>query len=146
MKNTNAKLQDYFKPIQESKYDISISFKVYVWSVVCHGGQLPWWSGGYDTRLECERLGFDPLLRHWIFWPVRTHCYIWPPITGFIDLFIWSKREDTLSPEGVNVMADSCLGGLVAMTLAQNARDQGSIPSWGTEFFGPSEGLRVGPV
>ena len=28
-------------------------------------------------------------------------------ITGFIDLFVWSKHEDTLSPEGVNVMADS---------------------------------------
>ena len=30
--HTNAKLQDYFKPIQESKYDILTSSKVYVWS------------------------------------------------------------------------------------------------------------------
>ena len=35
----------------------------------------------------------------------------------------------------------SCLGGLAVMTLAQNARDRGSIPRWGrgTEFFGLSE-------
>ena len=30
----------------------------------CHGEQLPWWSSGYDTHPECERPGFDPLLRH----------------------------------------------------------------------------------
>ena len=105
----------------------------------CHGGQLPWWSSSYDAHLECERLGFDPPLRHWIFWSIGTHCYIWHPIMGFINLFVWSKCEDTLSPEGVNVMADSCLGGLVVVTLVQNVRDWGSIPSWGTEFFGPSE-------
>ena len=37
--------------------------------------------------------------------------------------------------KGVNVRADSCLGGLVVMMLIPNARDQGSIPCWGTEFF-----------
>ena len=40
---------------------------------------MPRWSSGYDTRPECERPGFDPLLRHWIFWSVRTHYYIWHP-------------------------------------------------------------------
>ena len=30
----------------------------------CDGGQLPLWSSGYDARPECERLGFDPPLRH----------------------------------------------------------------------------------
>ena len=33
----------------------------------------------------------------------------------------------------VNVMADSCVGGLVVMMLTWNARDRGSIPHWGTE-------------
>ena len=37
--------------------------------------------------------------------------------------------------------ADSCLGGLAVMTLARNARDQGSIPHWGIEFFGPGNPL-----
>ena len=37
--------------------------------------QLRWWSGSYDTCLECKRLGFDPALRHIIFVPVGTHCY-----------------------------------------------------------------------
>ena len=31
---------------------------------------------GYDTRLECERPGFDPPLRHCIFRLVGTHRYI----------------------------------------------------------------------
>ena len=66
----------------------------------CHGGQLPSWSSGYDARLECERPGFDPPLRHWIFRSIRTHCCIWWPIVGFMDLFIWSEHEDMLSPEG----------------------------------------------
>ena len=62
--------------------------------------------------------------------------HIWRPITGFTDLFVWSKHEDTLSPEGVNVMVDSsCLGGLAVMMLAWNARDWGSIPHWGTLNF-----------
>ena len=43
-------------------------------------------------------------------------------------LFVWSKCEDTLSPERVNVTADSCLGDLVVMTLTQNVRHWGSIP------------------
>ena len=38
------------------------------------------------------------------------------------------KRKKFHSPEGVNVTADSCLGGLAVMTLARNARDWGSIP------------------
>ena len=38
-----------------------------------------------------------------------------------------------------NVTMDSCLGGLVIVALARNARDQGSIACWDTEFFGPSE-------
>ena len=36
-------------------------------------------------------------------------------------------------------MVDSCLGGLVAMMLVQNARDWGLFPHRGTEFFGLSE-------
>ena len=60
--------------------------------------KMPWWSSGYDARPECERLGFDLPLRHKFF--VGTHCYIWHPIMGFTDLFVWSKHEDTLSPEG----------------------------------------------
>ena len=35
----------------------------------------------------------------------------------------------------VSVMADRCLGGLVVITLAQNAGELGSIPCWGSEFF-----------
>ena len=33
------------------------------------------WSSSYDAHLECERLGFDQLLRHRIFRPVGIHCY-----------------------------------------------------------------------
>ena len=47
-------------------------------------------------------------------------------LDSLIQLF-GAKHDDMLSPEGVNVTADSCLAGLVAMTLIQN-RDQGSIP------------------
>ena len=41
----------------------------------CHSRQLPCWSGGYDAHPECERLGLDPLLRHWIFQSSGTHSY-----------------------------------------------------------------------
>ena len=30
----------------------------------CYCRQLPWWSSGYDIHLECDRLGFDPPMRH----------------------------------------------------------------------------------
>ena len=107
-------------------------------SIVMSRGQLPWWSSSYDVSLECKRLGFDPSLRHWIFQSVGTHYYIWWPITGFIDLYGQSMR--TRFPQrGVNATVDGCLGGLAVMMLTQNARDCGSIPRWGTEFFGPSE-------
>ena len=39
----------------------------------CHSGQLSWWSNSYDTCQECERPGFDPPLRHWIFPSFGTH-------------------------------------------------------------------------
>ena len=38
-----------------------------------------------------------------------------------------------------SVPVNSCLGGLVVMSLTQNLRDQGLVSHWGTEFFGPSE-------
>ena len=31
---------------------------------------VSWWSSGYDARPECERLGFDSLLRHKKFNPL----------------------------------------------------------------------------
>ena len=45
-------------------------------SCIYHGGQLVWWSSGFDTHLECERPRFDGSLRHWLFRSVGTHCYI----------------------------------------------------------------------
>ena len=74
----------------------------------CDGGQLPWWSSGYDTCLECERLGSIPPLRHWIFQSVRTHYYSiigqWPPEswldiapTQVQDLF-WNRTEQESPP------------------------------------------------
>ena len=54
------------------------------------------------------------------------------------DLFVRSKHKDTVSPEGGE--CDGRLNsGLAVMMLAQNVRDWGSIPCWGTEFFDPSE-------
>ena len=88
---------------------------------------------------ERERLGFDPPLRHWIFQSIGTHLYIWHPIMGFINLFVGQSLRTHFPQRGLNVMVDSCLGGLAVMTLIQNARDWGSIPCWGTEFFSPSE-------
>ena len=92
--------------------------------------QMPRRSSGHDAHPECERLGFDQPLRHWIFQTVRTHCYIWHPIMGFGDLFVSSKHEEMLFPEGgeCNSELDRCLGGLVVMMLTRNARDRGSIP------------------
>ena len=88
----------------------------------------------YDTHLDSKRPGFDPLLRHRIFLDCvtySTHCYIlWP---------MWSpssKHMRTCFLLGrVNVMVISVLGGLMLMTLTWIARDRGSIPCWGTEFF-----------
>ena len=51
---------------------------------------------------------------------------------GFTNLlFVLSKHEDTLSPEGGK--SHSCLGGLAVMTHTQNVRDQGSLPRLDTE-------------
>ena len=49
--------------------------------------------------------------------------------------FVWSRFPQ----RRVNVTVNSCLGVLVVMMLIRNVKDQGSIPYWGTEFFGPSE-------
>ena len=73
----------------------------------CHGGQMPWWSSGYDAHLECERPGSDPPLRHWIFRSVGTHCYIvmWPffqKIFGGHKFFSWGHRYPCF---GVQVMS-----------------------------------------
>ena len=42
----------------------------------CDSEQLPWWSSGYDAHPTVRDWGFDPLLRHWTFRSVGTHCYI----------------------------------------------------------------------
>ena len=98
--------------------------------------QMPWWSGGYDARPECKRLGFDPPLRHTEFFHQNPLLHLASNV-GLTDLFVWSKHEDTLSPEGgeCDGKLNRCLGGLAVMTLARNARDRGSIPRWGTLNF-----------
>ena len=55
-------------------------------------------------------------------------------------IYLYGQSVRTCFPQrGVNVMADSCLGGLAVMMLTRNARDPGLIPHWGTELFGLSE-------
>ena len=44
-------------------------------------------------------------------------------------IYLYGQGVRTRFPQtGVNVTADSCLGGLAVMMLARNARDRGSIP------------------
>ena len=75
----------------------------------------------------------SPIEAHWIFLSEPTVTF------GAQCGAHWSicmvKAWGHFPQRGVNVMTDSCLGGLVVMTLARNARDRGSIPRWGTLNF-----------
>ena len=53
------------------------------------------------------------------------------------DLRAWNTWGHVFSLEGW--MWQRCLGGLEVKTLARNAGDRGSVPRWGTDFFGPCD-------
>ena len=107
--------------------------------------------GGYDARPECERPGLNALSRHWIFRSVRTHCYIWWPMWGSSTYFCSQSVRTHFLQREVNVTADSCLGGLVVMTLNPECERPGFDPplrhwifrSVGTHCYSKSDDLAI---
>ena len=83
------------------------------------GEELP--GGGEDTRGSCS---LYPYMLGGCF-QTRENALV---------LLVMSRRID-----------DRCFGGLVVITLAQNVRDQGLIPHWGTEFFYQNPQLHLTP-
>ena len=96
--------------MSRSQYDGLRSRKYHFKTFLCACGQL-----GVPKGLKVMTLAQNArdwgLIPYWgtnFFLSFTTHCYIWYPITGFIDLlFVWSEVWGHACPKGVNVTATS---------------------------------------